>query len=229
MKVSGIYKIENLINGKVYIGQSKDLFLRYSQHFSNGMKSQSKIYLYRSMNYYGIDNFSFQIIKITYDLDYWERFFIYWYQSYKSEFGYNLTDGGQKGNRRKDDFKYTDEMKRKMSESAKRRWKNPIYRENILESQSVGKKSDEGRRNRSEATRLMWKNGKFANRENNPNMQRKGRKMPESMRLKMKLVSKLRERKHHEDYELYIIQGGELNYSEFCKHYTNGKNLLLED
>lgn len=29
---SGIYKITNLINGKVYIGQSKDIYNRYHYH-----------------------------------------------------------------------------------------------------------------------------------------------------------------------------------------------------
>lgn len=28
----GIYKIENLINGKVYIGQSKDIKKRWNEH-----------------------------------------------------------------------------------------------------------------------------------------------------------------------------------------------------
>lgn len=33
-KISGIYKIENLINHKVYIGQSKDIKSRFNQHKS---------------------------------------------------------------------------------------------------------------------------------------------------------------------------------------------------
>ena len=31
---SGIYKITNLKNGKVYIGQSENIFVRRKQHFS---------------------------------------------------------------------------------------------------------------------------------------------------------------------------------------------------
>lgn len=31
---SGIYKITNLKNGKVYIGQSENIFIRKKQHFS---------------------------------------------------------------------------------------------------------------------------------------------------------------------------------------------------
>ena len=34
-QVSGIYKIENLINHKVYIGQSKNIYARWKQHKRN--------------------------------------------------------------------------------------------------------------------------------------------------------------------------------------------------
>lgn len=227
MKVSGIYKIENLLNGKVYIGQSKDLFARYAQHFNNGLKINAKNHLYYSMNKYGIENFSFQILKITYDLDYWERFFIGWYKSYDFNLGYNLTDGGQKTNRRKDDFKYSDELKLKMSKKAKERWANPIYRENILESQRRGKLSEEGRRNRSEATKNMWETGKFKDQGKKISNTVKGRLKSEETKLKMKEASKLRELKHRNDYEDYILMGGELSYRQFSSHYKNGKNDLL--
>lgn len=30
---SGIYKITNMLNGKVYVGQSKNIFVRKRQHF----------------------------------------------------------------------------------------------------------------------------------------------------------------------------------------------------
>lgn len=33
LPLSGIYKITNLTNGKVYIGQSKNIYLRRKQHF----------------------------------------------------------------------------------------------------------------------------------------------------------------------------------------------------
>ena len=42
----GIYKIENLINGKVYIGQSTDIKERWAKHkrviFENNKKSEIK-------------------------------------------------------------------------------------------------------------------------------------------------------------------------------------------
>ena len=31
-KICGIYKITNLVNGKVYIGQSQDIYSRWKEH-----------------------------------------------------------------------------------------------------------------------------------------------------------------------------------------------------
>lgn len=227
--ISGIYKIENLINHKVYIGQSKNVQRRFSEHFRISNSKNHRSYLYYSMNHYGIENFSFEIIKETYDLDYWEKFFIYWYQSDNEEFGYNLTTGGQKGSRKIDCFVYTDEIKQKMSVAKFNNWQDSEYRKRMLESQRKGKWTDEARKNRSNATKKMWESGKFKNQAEKISKKMKGRKMSESMKLKMKEVSKIRELKHHQDYEIYLSNGGDLNYNEFCKHYKNGINNLLEE
>jgi len=63
-KISGIYKITNIINNKVYIGQSKDIFIRLRSHKSS-LKSNIhfNIYLQRSYNKHGIDNFIFEILE----------------------------------------------------------------------------------------------------------------------------------------------------------------------
>lgn len=226
--ISGIYKIENLINNKVYIGQSKSIALRYAQHFDKDF-TKSKFYLYRAMNHYGIENFSFQIVKVTYDLDYWERFFISLYRSDEEEFGYNLTSGGQKSFKREDDFEYTEEIREKMSLSKKKNWEDPIYRNKIIEAQKEGKLTDEGRKNRSEATLNMWKNGKFKNQAEKISKTMKGVKKSEETKEKMRQASVLRERRHLEDYDMYLNKGGEISYREFCKHYKKGKNDLLNE
>jgi group I intron endonuclease len=89
---SGIYKITNTINGKVYIGQSIHLKNRMSAHRS--INSESNVGLKRAYKKYGIENFTFEIIKETYDLDYWEKFYIYWYRSTNPKYGYNISIGG---------------------------------------------------------------------------------------------------------------------------------------
>lgn len=92
-KISGIYKIENLINHKVYIGQSKDIKSRFNQHKSG----ETNKHLKRAFEKYGIENFSFEIIKETYDRNYWEIFLIQIYHATDDNFGYNIECGGTYG------------------------------------------------------------------------------------------------------------------------------------
>lgn len=230
MIVSGVYKIENLINHKVYIGQSKDIVRRYGEHFQlEHFRTGRGLYLYNAMQCHGIENFSFQILKITRDLDYWERFFIYWYNANNVKYGYNLTNGGQEGCKRNDNFVYTDEIKNKMSEKKKQNWKDEQYRCKIIECQNIGKSSEKFHNSRSEATKKQWQNGSMKNQAKKLSEYWKGVKKSEETKNKMKESSRLRELKHSEDYELYLSCGGDLNRREFCKHYHKGVNSLLEE
>lgn len=61
MKYQGIYKIRNLLNGKVYIGQSVDLQNRFRCHKHDYKKLN--YYLYRAIRKYGIDSFEFNVIE----------------------------------------------------------------------------------------------------------------------------------------------------------------------
>ena len=95
--ISGIYKIENLINHKVYIGQSVNVYKRWKEHKWSAFSKKSMCYnypLYRAIRKYRIENFKFEIIKETYDLDYWEIFLIQIFNSMNPRYGYNIADGG---------------------------------------------------------------------------------------------------------------------------------------
>ena len=65
----GIYKIENLINGKVYIGQSVNIKERWNEHklinsrTSKEALKKQKYPLYLAFEKYGLDNFSFEVIE----------------------------------------------------------------------------------------------------------------------------------------------------------------------
>ena len=62
MKI-GIYKITNKINGKFYIGSSKDLVRRKKDHFRLLKKGVNhSILLQRAVNKYGLDNFVFEVL-----------------------------------------------------------------------------------------------------------------------------------------------------------------------
>lgn len=65
-QISGIYKITNMLNNKAYIGQSKDIYVRWKNHKSDAFNKLSEVYnypLYRAIRKYGIENFQFDIIE----------------------------------------------------------------------------------------------------------------------------------------------------------------------
>lgn len=96
----GIYKIKNLINGKVYIGQSQNISQRWVAHRSRPFNSNATQYdcpLYRAIRKYGLDNFSFEVLEETTKDKLNERE-IYWIAKFNSNdsiYGYNLTSGGE--------------------------------------------------------------------------------------------------------------------------------------
>lgn len=89
----GIYKIQNLIDGKIYIGQSVHIQARFNQH-KNEAKNGNTRPLYNAIRKYGIENFSFEVIEECSKEKLNERE-IYWIKKYDSfHNGYNLTPGG---------------------------------------------------------------------------------------------------------------------------------------
>ena len=126
----GIYKIENQVNQKVYIGQSTNIATRWRRHRSEANNLNNSYPLYRAMRKYGLENFSFEIIEecSREDLDSRERYWIKKFDSYYN--GYNSTLGGhsKRGYSLSESFKekcrnrrHTQETKQRMSISAKGR------------------------------------------------------------------------------------------------------------
>lgn len=106
----GIYKIENLVNGKKYIGQSVDIKDRWKEHKQIAFRQTeaAKICehypLYCAFRKYGLENFDFSVIEECDEKELNEKE-IYWIAYYKTfiqqsnSWGYNLTRGGD-GNKR---------------------------------------------------------------------------------------------------------------------------------
>lgn len=135
--IPGIYKWENRINHKCYIGQSVDLNKRLAHHFSNIKNKKYDNPLYRAIDKYGLENFDVTIIEVleTSDdlkskLDEREKYYIRKYNSYGGT-GYNQTlgdDGGVLG------YKFTEEQRKHVSENSLKqaeRYKKLIYLYNI--------------------------------------------------------------------------------------------------
>jgi len=93
----GIYMIENLLNGKVYIGSSTDIKKRWWFHKGKlNRKIDEKhenLKLQADWDEYGSRAFEFRVLEKCNpcDLDEYETKWIQYYQSYKTEYGYNLS------------------------------------------------------------------------------------------------------------------------------------------
>lgn len=102
--VSGIYEIENIINGKKYIGSSKNINERWMHHRKNLKHNKHEnSYLQRAYNKYGVQSFQFKIIeKVALNkLLEREQFWLDKYQTYKRKNGYNILEKSTGGPKRK--------------------------------------------------------------------------------------------------------------------------------
>ena len=117
-----VYKITNIINGKIYIGQtSKDIVTRFKQHCTKASKVP---YLRNAIQKYGKHNFRIEQLGTTdieSEVDQLEQHYISIYKSTNHEFGYNISTGGDHGIL---GLKRSNETKAKMR--AKRVGKTPM-------------------------------------------------------------------------------------------------------
>lgn len=89
-----IYKITNVINNKIYIGQSIDPNHRFISHCSRANNDSDNSPIHTAIKKYGKENFVLDIIEWTEDYNNRER---YWIQKLNSlsPFGYNIAKGGE--------------------------------------------------------------------------------------------------------------------------------------
>lgn len=109
-----IYKIENHINNKVYIGQTINTIQR--RYNGTSLKAiyenMHNDHLRRAMRKYGLDNFSIEILIESDSIDElngYEQYYINIFNSMDPNHGYNKRDGGKNN-------KASTELKQKFSE-----------------------------------------------------------------------------------------------------------------
>lgn len=95
----GIYKITNIANNKIYIGQSNDINRRWRDHLNYAQTPTAREYntpIHRAIRKYGSENFQLEILEITTIelLNKQEQYWINIFKSNNSQVGYNLTYGG---------------------------------------------------------------------------------------------------------------------------------------
>lgn len=130
---SGIYVIKNLVNNKIYVGKSKNIYIRLKQHITllNTKNLNENRYLINSWHKYGKNNFEYYVIEY---LEFNEQILkekeLYWINKLKSSdrhFGYNLRIDTQTN------CLVSDETKQKCRDSQIKRYKNQEERSKMSE------------------------------------------------------------------------------------------------
>ena len=128
MQLYLIYKITNLINGKIYIGQTgvDRLAERIYEHQFETIHSETNVAFHNAITKYGFNNFSVEVVETNISeelIDERERYYISFYNSYihaENSNGYNETLGGQGTH----GYIFTETDRLKMSMKQKAYWKN---------------------------------------------------------------------------------------------------------
>lgn len=125
---------KNKINGKIYIGQSCNLNVRW-----HPISYKDCSYFYNAIQKYGWDNFEHVILEDSLSIeeaDQKEKYYIEKYNTLNRDYGYNLKSGGQNGG-----SQYTDSVRKKMSESTKKSYTQELI--NKRKSDALKQWSDE--------------------------------------------------------------------------------------
>ena len=101
MNIGYIYKITNLINGKMYVGQTtKTIEERFRHHKNDCFRKNKSSYnypLYNAMRKYGIENFEIEELECC-DISLLDEREIFWIKFFNTFYnGYNATLGGKGG------------------------------------------------------------------------------------------------------------------------------------
>jgi group I intron endonuclease len=188
MKNLIVYSIENIVDNKKYIGQTIRGTKRWNDHRNNLNKNKHENqYLQNAWNFYGENNFIFEILKSCNneeELCYWENYYIV---KFKTRIdwgnGYNCDEGGKGGPNP------SPETREKMSKKkqGKAPWNKGIklneddleYRIKLSESH-MGKQSGMKGKKHTEESRMKMSESNMGRESGN-----KGKKMSQESRTKL--------------------------------------------
>jgi group I intron endonuclease len=156
MLVSGVYKITNIVSGKIYIGSAVNLNKRKLSHKSalKKGKHQNK-HLQYAWNKYKEEDFVFETIIICAkeQIRFYEQLFI---DNLKPQ--YNQSTSAYSGIAIGSVL--TKEHKEKVGIASKSHWADPIIREKNTKAIQLSMTEEECKK-RSERSKLLWKNPEY--------------------------------------------------------------------
>ncbi|MCH8517484.1 MAG: GIY-YIG nuclease family protein [Cyclobacteriaceae bacterium] len=195
----GIYCIQCVATGKVYIGQSNDIRGRKYQHMYHlARNTHNNRYLQRAYNKYGVSSFTFSILTCCDEsmLNDIETFLIKALHSCDRSNGFNIREGGcnapllqetkERIRQSLMNHEVSEEARAKISKAGKGRVQSPETREKIRKAMKKRVFTEEHRRRISEA-----KKGKPKSEEHKQKLSDYYRRLrEEKARLKQQLEEK---------------------------------------
>ena len=91
--IKAIYKITNLVNNKIYIGQTVHPEKRWQEHQQRAKTHSDNYPIHLAINKYGAENFSFEVLEWTENYNEEEKRLIIELDCLSPN-GYNLIEGG---------------------------------------------------------------------------------------------------------------------------------------
>lgn len=141
-KVIAIYKIYCIVNNKVYIGSSINVYKRWHNHRYELINNKHhSIYLQNAWNKYGAKNFKFEILEKFSSNEFIierEQFWMDYYVSYNTKYGFN-TNSKAEGNHAR---KWSDKQRIKYSNSRKGKKATPAQLNALNENRKIGSESN---------------------------------------------------------------------------------------
>lgn len=119
----GIYRIVNKVNGKSYIGQSKDIYRRFFEHKTKCKQNNQSIG--RAIKKYGKENFELEILEHCneFDREKLNELEIKYIEIYKPEYNRTIGGAGQLG------MCVSEETRKVLSNYGKKQWESKTQEE----------------------------------------------------------------------------------------------------
>lgn len=197
-----IYKTTNLINGKIYVGQHK------AHTFTDTYKGSGK-YLHHAIKYYGIENFSVELLENAHSKTELNLLEIKWIERLNSRdrsIGYNFTAGGTGG----DTFSnQTDENKKIIKDRRSKSLQGHITSDETKKKISLSEKgkyvSDETRKKISEKCKgnPSWLKGKHLSEEIRKHLSEKCSGWHHTQEAKDKISKSSKGKPHSEEWKMH--------------------------
>lgn len=222
MKISGIYKITNIVSNKFYIGSAVNIVARWSSHRCNLNKNKhTNKYLQSAWNKYGKENFIIEVVEeVESKLNLIDRE-QFWIDTLKPQYNLAITAGSRLGTFHSEETKMkfrnkiiSKETREKMS-AAKIGRILPEETKRKMSLASIGKKKSKEHVSNISLGLKGYKHSEIS--KQNIAKAKIGRITSDATKLKLSIIGKSRQRDDVRNFEKWPCAGGVKCVCEDCK------------